>query len=248
MYQKIGLKMATSYSPNFNLPKRSKKRIKFIIIHYTGMKKEFDSIKRLQDPKSKVSSHYLIKKNGDLISLVPDLYEAWHAGVSSWKNYKSLNKNSIGIEITNPGHQYGYRNFSSKQIFSLKKLLNFLMKRYKIKKYCILGHSDISPGRKKDPGEKFPWETLAKNKLAFWHNLNQKKIKKFRNENLSTNIEKNIFLKNLNKIGYNDIKGLKFHINLRYLTMAFQRRFRQSLVNGKIDKECLLISKNLLKL
>ena len=210
------------------------------------MKKEFDSIKRLQDPKSKVSSHYLIKKNGDLISLVPDLYEAWHAGVSSWKNYKSLNKNSIGIEITNPGHQYGYRNFSSKQIFSLKKLLNFLMKRYKIKKYCILGHSDISPGRKKDPGEKFPWETLAKNKLAFWHNLNQKKIKKFRNENLSTNIEKNIFLKNLNKIGYNDIKGLKFHINLRYLTMAFQRRFRQSLVNGKIDKECLLISKNLL--
>ena len=120
------------------------------------------------------------------------------------------------------------------------------MKRYKIKKYCILGHSDISPGRKKDPGEKFPWETLAKNKLAFWHNLNQKKIKKFRNENLSTNIEKNIFLKNLNKIGYNDIKGLKFHINLRYLTMAFQRRFRQSLVNGKIDKECLLISKNLL--
>ena len=246
MYQKIGLKMATSYSPNFNLPKRSKKRIKFIIIHYTGMKKEFDSIRRLQDPKSKVSSHYLIKKNGDLISLVPDLYEAWHAGVSSWKNYKSLNKNSIGIEITNPGHQYGYRNFSSKQIFSLKKLLNFLMKRYKIKKYCILGHSDISPGRKKDPGEKFPWETLAKNKLAFWHNLNQKKIKKFRNENLSTNIEKNIFLKNLNKIGYNDIKGLKFHRNSRYLTMAFQRRFRQSLVNGKIDKECLLISKNLL--
>ena len=246
MYQKIGLKVATSYSPNFNLPKRLKKRIKFIIIHYTGMKKETLAIQRLQDPKSKVSSHYLIKKNGDMISLVPDLYEAWHAGVSSWKNYKSLNKNSIGIEITNPGHQYGYRNFSSKQIFSLKKLLNFLMKRYKIKKYCILGHSDISPGRKKDPGEKFPWETLAKNKLAFWHNLNQKKIKKFRNENLSTNVEKNIFLKNLNKIGYNDIKGLKFHRNSRYLTMAFQRRFRQSLVNGKIDKECLLISKNLL--
>ena len=246
MYQKIGLKMATSYSPNFNLPKRSKKRIKFIIIHYTGMKKEFDSIKRLQDPKSKVSTHYLIKKNGAMISLVPDLYEAWHAGASSWKNYKSLNKNSIGIEITNPGHQYGYRNFSSKQIFSLQKLLNFLMKRYKIKKYCILGHSDISPGRKKDPGEKFPWETLAKNKLAFWHNLNQKKIKKFRNKNLSTNVEKNIFLKNLNKIGYNDIKGLKFHRNSKYLTMAFQRRFRQSLVNGEIDKECLLISKNLL--
>ena len=110
-------------SPNFSLPKRPKKRIKFIIIHYTGMKKELDSIKKLQSPGSKVSSHYLIKKNGEILILVPDLYEAWHAGLSNWKNYKYLNKNSIGIEITNPGHQYGYKNFSKKQIFSLKKLL-----------------------------------------------------------------------------------------------------------------------------
>ena len=247
MHQKIGLKVATSYSPNFNLSKRLKNKIKFIIIHYTGMKRETDAIQRLQDPKSKVSSHYLIKANGDVLSLVPDLYEAWHAGVSNWKYFKSLNKNSIGIEITNPGHKYGYRNFSSKQIFSLKKLLNFLMKRYRIKKYCILGHSDISPGRKKDPGEKFPWETLAKNKLAFWHNLDQKKIKNFRNKNISTIIEKSIFLKNLHKIGYNNIKGFEFHKNSKYLTMAFQRRFRQSLVNGNIDKECLLISKYLSK-
>mgnify|MGYP001399813399 CR=1 FL=1 len=246
MYRKIGLKMATTYSPNFSLPKRPKKRIKFIIIHYTGMRKETDAITRLQDPKSKVSSHYFIKRNGEILNLVPDLYEAWHAGISSWKNFKHLNKSSIGVEISNPGHQHGYKNFSSKQILSLKKLLNNLVKKYEIRNKFILGHSDISPSRKKDPGEKFPWETLAKNKLAFWHNLNQKKIKKFRNENLSTNVEKNIFLKNLNKIGYNDIKGLKFHRNSKYLTMAFQRRFRQSLVNGKIDKECLLISKNLL--
>ena len=175
MFQKKGLKMATSYSPNFNLPKRVKNRIKFIIIHYTGMKKESAAIKRLQDPKSKVSSHYLIKRNGEIINLVPDLFEAWHAGASSWKHFKSLNKNSIGIEITNPGHQHGYIRFSKKQIFSLQKLLNILVKRYKIKKKYILGHSDISPGRKKDPGEKFPWEMLAKNKLSFWHNLDQKK-------------------------------------------------------------------------
>ena len=246
MYLKMGLKVATSYSHNFNLPKRLKKRIKFIIIHYTGMKKESDAIKRLQDPRSKVSSHYLIKNSGEIINLIPDLYEAWHAGVSSWKHFKYLNKDSIGIEITNPGHQYGYRNFSSKQIFSLKKLLSFLIKKYKIKKKCILGHSDISPGRKKDPGEKFPWKLLARNKLAFWHNLNEKKIKKFRNENLLMNFEQNIFLKNLNKIGYNNIKGFKYIKNSKYLTMAFQRRFRQNLVNGKIDKECLLISKNLL--
>ena len=246
MYQKIGLKMTTSYSPNFNTPKRVKNRMKFIIIHYTGMKKEFAAIKRLQDPKSKVSSHYLIKRNGEIINLVPDLFEAWHAGVSSWKHFKSLNKNSIGIEITNPGHQHGYKRFSKKQIFSLQKLLNILIKKYKIKKKYILGHSDISPGRKKDPGEKFPWEMLAKNKLSFWHNLDQNKIKKFREKNLTNSIDENLFLKNLHKIGYNDVKKFKSHKNTKYLTLAFQRRFRQSLVNGKIDKECLLISKNLL--
>ena len=246
MYQKIGLKMAENYSPNFSLPKRPKKRIKFIIIHYTGMKKESHAIKRLQNPKSKVSSHYLIKNNGEILKLVPDLYEAWHAGVSTWKRFKSLNQNSIGIEITNPGHQHGYKNFSSKQIFSLKKLLNFLIKKFKINKKCILGHSDVSPGRKKDPGEKFPWEMLAKNKIGFWHNLNKKKIKKLRNKKFLTSIEENMFLKNLYKIGFNDVEGVKSHQNLKFLTLAFQRRFRQSLVNGKLDKECLLISKNLL--
>ena len=204
------------------------------------------AIKRLQDPKSKVSSHYLIKRNGEIINLVPDLFEAWHAGVSSWKNFKSLNKNSIGIEITNPGHQHGYKKFPKKQIFSLQKLLNILVKKFKIKKKYILGHSDISPGRKKDPGEKFPWEILAKNKLSFWHNLDQKKIKKFREKKINIRIDENLFLKNLYKIGYNDVKKFKSHKNIKYLTLAFQRRFRQSLVNGKIDKECLLISKNLL--
>ncbi len=245
MYQKIGLKMAESYSPNFSFPKRPKKRIKFIIIHYTGMKKESAAIKRLQNPKSKVSSHYLIKNNGQILRLVPDLYEAWHAGVSTWKSLKSLNHNSIGIEMSNPGHQHGYKNFSSRQIFSLKKLLNFLIKQYRVKKRCILGHSDISPGRKKDPGEKFPWEMLAKNKIGFWHKLDQKKIKKFRDKNFLTAIEENIFLNNLYKIGYNNIKGFKSNKNIKYLTLSFQRRFRQSLVNGRIDKECLLISKNL---
>tara|TARA_B100000886_G_scaffold272586_1_gene196516 strand:- start:169 stop:912 length:744 start_codon:yes stop_codon:yes gene_type:complete len=245
MHQKIGLKMATSYSPNFNLPKRLKNKIKFIIIHYTGMKRESTAIKRLQDPKSKVSSHYLIKNNGQIINLVPDLYEAWHAGTSSWKNFVSLNKNSLGIEITNPGHYHGYKNFSSKQIFSLEKLLNLLIKKYKIKKEYVLGHSDISPDRKKDPGEKFPWEIFAKKKLVFWHNLDQKKIKKFRDKGLVTKTDKNLFLKNLHKIGYNDVKKFKSSKNLKYLTLAFQRRFRQSLINGRIDKECLLISKNL---
>ncbi len=233
------------YSPNFSLPKRPKKKIKFIIIHYTGMKKESDSINRLQNPRSKVSSHYLIKKNGEILTLVPDLYEAWHAGLSNWKNYKYLNKNSIGIEITNPGHQHGYKSFSRKQIFSLKKLLISLIKKFKIKKKYILGHSDISPDRKKDPGEKFPWQKLANNGLVWFHNLDSNKIKKFRKVKIFTKFEENIFLKNLYKIGYKKIEGLKLSKNVEYLTKAFQRRFRQELVDGKIDQECLIISKNL---
>tara|TARA_Y100000816_G_scaffold261897_1_gene219236 strand:+ start:1850 stop:2578 length:729 start_codon:yes stop_codon:yes gene_type:complete len=234
-----------NYSPNFSLPKRPKKRIKFIIIHYTGMKKELDSIKRLQDPKFKVSSHYLIKRNGEILILVPEFYVAWHAGLSNWKNYRRLNKNSIGIELTNPGHQHGYKNFSKKQIFSLRKLLKYLIKNFKIEKKSILGHSDISPDRKKDPGEKFPWRNLAKNGLVWSHNLDLKKIKKLRKIKLFSKSEKDIFIKNLYKIGYKKIKGLKSEKNSEYLTKAFQRRFRQDLVDGKIDQECLKISKNL---
>ena len=202
-----------NYSPNFSLPKRPKKRIKFIIIHYTGMKKELVSIKRLQDPKFKVSSHYLIKRNGEILILVPEFYVAWHAGLSNWKNYRRLNKNSIGIELTNPGHQHGYKNFSKKQIFSLRKLLKYLIKNFKIEKKSILGHSDISPDRKKDPGEKFPWRNLAKNGLVWNHNLDLKKIKKLRKIKLFSKFEKDIFIKNLYKIGYKKIKGFKSEKN-----------------------------------
>ena len=98
-----------NYSPNFQLKKRKLKEIKFIIFHYTGMKKENQAITKLTDSKSKVSSHYLIKNNGEILNLVPDLYVAWHAGVSSWGKYKSINKYSIGIEICNPGHEYSYK-------------------------------------------------------------------------------------------------------------------------------------------
>ena len=245
MYRKIGIKLTTNYSYNFSIPKRSKKRIKFIIIHYTGMKAESTAIKRLQDPKSKVSSHYYVKKNGNLLNLVPDLYEAWHAGKSRWKNFKSLNKNSIGIEITNPGHENGYKSFTSKQINSLKKLLKYLIKKYRINHKHVLGHSDISPDRKQDPGEKFPWRELAQNKLAWWHNLDLKKIKKFRKIRLSSKKDEKSFTKNLYKIGYMKISQKRSKKD-RLIIKAFQRRFRQDLVNGLIDKECFLISKNLI--
>ena len=204
----MGLNLTRKYSINFSLPRRSKKQIKFLIIHYTGMRKESEAIKRLCDPKAKVSSHYFISNKGSIINLVPDLYEAWHAGESSWKDYKSLNKYSIGIEINNPGHEYGYKKFSKKQIFSLLKLLKYLKKKYNIKKTNILGHSDISPDRKKDPGEKFPWHYLAKKNLSIWHKLNEKKIKTFRNINLKDNEIKKFF-NNLDKIGYSKVNEIK---------------------------------------
>ena len=244
----MALKTIFNYSPNFNPKKRKSKQIKFIIFHYTGMKRELEAINKLTNIQSEVSSHYLIKTNGNIITLVPDLYVAWHAGKSSWKSYKSLNQNSIGIEITNPGHEFGYKKFSKKQISSLLKLSKFLIKRYKINSKNILGHSDIAPQRKKDPGEKFLWEYLSKNKIGLWHTLKNQELTK--NRNLKINkLEENFFFNNLFKIGYSK-KKQKDTSNDRFLrdvTKAFQRRFRQKLVNGKIDRECLLISKNLLK-
>ena len=240
------LKTSKNYSPNFSLPKRPHNKIKFVIIHYTGMKKESLAIKRLCNPVTKVSSHYFLKKNGSILELVPDLYEAWHAGKSSWKKYSSLNKYSIGIEIQNSGHDNSYENFSSKQIISLKSLLKYLVKTYKIDKKNILGHSDIAPNRKKDPGEKFPWKDLSKIKLSKWHNLDEKKLKKTRLIKLTINEQKE-FLKNLLKIGYKKMASSNFKNEKKLLFKAFQRRYRQSLINGLPDQECLLISKNLLK-
>ena len=136
----MALKTISYYSPNFNSKKRTYKKIKFIIIHYTGMKKESEAINRLSNIQSEVGCHYFIKNNGDIVTLVPDLYVAWHAGKSLWKNYKSLNKNSIGIEISNPGHQHKYKKFSNKQISSLLRLSKFLIKKYNINLVNILGH------------------------------------------------------------------------------------------------------------
>lgn len=244
---KIPLKILINYSPNFTTYRRNKKNIKYLIFHYTGMNSESKAINRLTDDRSKVSCHYFIKKNGIIILMVPEAHEAWHAGKSNWKKFKSLNKYSIGIEINNPGHRNGYTNFSKTQISSLVKLLRFLIKEYKIDIVNILGHSDISPERKKDPGEKFPWSQLAKKKLCFWHTLNEKKIKRFRNKKLTTSESEN-FIKNLNDIGYPKKITQKNNKNKNYLVKAFQRRYRQNLINGKMDQECLLISENLLNL
>ena len=242
------LKIFSNYSPSFDPIKRQKTQIKFLIFHYTGMKKESDAINKLTNFKSDVSCHYFIKNNGETFVMVPDLYVAWHAGKSRWKHYKSLNKYSIGIEINNPGHDYNYKKFSKKQIQSLIKLSTILIKKYKINSKNILGHSDVAPERKKDPGEKFPWKELSKQGIGLWHSLSIQSLKKNRKIELDK-VGKKMFFNNLSKIGY-IIKKTKNSRNRKfynYIVKAFQRRFRQELVNGKLDKECLIISNNLAK-
>ena len=170
----MAIKTRLIYSPNFNPKRRNFNQIKFIIFHYTGMKRESDAINKLTKIQSEVSCHYLIKNDGEIIELVPDLYIAWHAGKSSWKSFEFLNKNSIGIEISNPGHAYNYKKFSRKQISSLLRLSKFLIKKYKISHKNILGHSDIAPVRKKDPGEKFPWKRLNQKKIGIWYKIPRK--------------------------------------------------------------------------
>ena len=228
------------YSPNFDIKKRKPKSIEFIILHYTGMKKEKDALERLTNQNSKVSCHYFITYSGEIINLVPDLYTSWHAGRSAWKKKKSLNSKSLGIEISNPGHTFKYANFKKKQIKSLFLLVSRLKKKYKIRNKHILGHSDIAPDRKKDPGEKFPWKLMKKKNMSIWHDLNEDMLKSLRNQKCN-NYELFKFLNNLKKIGYQAKSKIK-------VAKAFQRRFRQEQISGKIDKECLLISNSLIKL
>ena len=244
----MALKTILNYSPNFNPKKRISKEIKFIIFHYTGMKKESEAINRLTNIQSEVSCHYLIKKNGEIITIVPDLYIAWHAGKSFWGSYKSLNKNSIGIEITNPGHEFNYRKFSKRQIISLLKLSKFLLKKYDIKQKNILGHSDVASERKKDPGEKFPWKYLSQKKVGLWHTIKKQILLKNRKIK-TTKVEKKLFINNLFKMGYSKrfSRDMSKDKHLNNITKAFQRRYRQNLVDSKIDQECFLISQNLMK-
>ena len=244
----MALKTTLNYSPNFNSKKRTSKQIKFIIFHYTGMKKESGALNKLTNIQSEVSSHYLIKNSGKIVKLVPNLYIAWHAGKSSWRGFKSLNKNSIGIEITNPGHRFNYKKFSKKQISSLLKLTKFLIKIYKISHKNILGHSDISPERKKDPGEKFPWEYFSKNGVGLWHTVKKQELIKNRKIKI-TKIERKLFFNSVFRMGYPKrfIKVSSKERYLNYIIKAFQRRYRQALINGKIDRECLLISQNVMK-
>ena len=238
------MKINILQSPNYSIKSRPKKKIKFIVIHYTGMQSVRACIKRLTNSKSKVSTHYLIDRKGEITKMVDEKNTAWHAGRSKWKNFTNLNAHSIGIELINKGHQFGYENFSKKQISKLILLCKFLIKKYKIKKHNILGHSDIAPLRKKDPGEKFPWHFLSKKKIGYWHNVNKKKAIK---QNLDKKDLRKFFFDNLYQIGYRYFDKKKLSKGDLKVVKVFQKRFRQNKVDGRIDQETYQISHYLAK-
>ena len=200
------------------------------------MQSEIESLKRLKNVKSQVSCHYFIRRNGEVIQMVEDLRVAWHAGKSKWKNFNNLNRNSIGIELANKGHKFGYQNFSYSQVKSLINLSKTLKKKYRIKKENFLGHSDIAPLRKIDPGEKFPWKKLSRHKLGIWFNKKDKFYTFQNNKKLSK-----IFFDNLHKIGYRYIKNEKLNKRKKLVT-SFQQHFLPNNVSGKIDLKTYKIS------
>ena len=201
-----------------------------VVLHYTGMVDAASAIARLTDPDARVSSHYLIAEDGQVLRLVDEDKRAWHAGKSHWRQIDDVNSASIGIEIVNPGHEFGYQPFPDAQIDALIPLLSDIVTRYGITRGNIVGHSDIAPARKQDPRELFPWRRLAKLRLALprpTRNL------------IDPGWTDSGFLLALERFGYDVTDQLA-------AVVAFQRRFRPELHYGTIDGECRAILLGLL--
>lgn len=216
------MKIIEAPSPNYDersLP------ITMIVLHYTGMQDGESAIARLRDPAAKVSSHYVVAEDGTVLRLVDDGKRAWHAGASHWRDVDDVNSASIGIEIVNPGHEFGYRPFPDEQIDAVIRLVHDIKDRYEITRGNIVGHSDVAPARKRDPGELFPWGKLARLRLALPRPT----------QNLMDPMwSESGFLIALERFGY-DVADPMAAI------MAFQRRFRPELLDGEIDAECRMI-------
>ena len=236
------MKFKLNLSPNFSNKIRAKTQIKYIVFHYTGMQSRIESINRLTDIKSKVSCHYYVGRTGEILQMVKDNRIAWHAGKCKWNNLKDLNDKSIGIEIENKGHKFGYQNFTSKQIKSLIFLCKILKKKFSIKKENFLGHSDIAPLRKIDPGEKFPWKKLSKFKIGNWYSEKNRSLKPIKSRDTYSQ-----FFRNLHNIGYRYCSAKIRRDSDKLVIKAFQRKFRPKNVDGKIDKKTLKISQLLTK-
>ena len=193
--------------------------VSMVVLHYTGMPTAAEAEARLVDPAAKVSAHYLIGEDGEVVRLVPEAKRAWHAGRSYWRGTTDINSASIGIELVNPGHEWGYREFPAAQMEALLPLLARIVKAHDIARTNVVGHSDIAPARKDDPGELFDWPLLARHRLA----LPVPEVAlgdPFDNEGA--------VLLALERFGYDITDG-------RAAVRAFQRRWRPALIDGEID-------------
>jgi N-acetylmuramoyl-L-alanine amidase len=209
-------------SPNFD---ERKQPISILVLHYTGMVDGPSAIERLCDLSSKVSCHYLVEEDGRILRMVPEEKRAWHAGQSYWRGHQDINSCSIGIEMVNPGHEFGYRPFPEAQIEALVPLVADIKERHGITRGNIVGHSDVAPTRKQDPGELFPWHQLARLRLA---------LPRPTKNLLDPNWTDSGFLLALERFGYDVSDRLA-------AVVGFQRRFRPELIDGEIDGECRAI-------
>ena len=206
-------------SPNFDERDRP---ITMLVLHYTGMKDAASAIARLSDPEAKVSAHYLVAEDGQVLRMVDEDKRAWHAGRSFWRGIQDVNSASIGIEIVNPGHEFGYRPFPEPQVEALIRLVADIVERRRITRGNIVGHSDVAPTRRQDPGELFPWERLARLRLA---------LPRPTKNLMDPNWTDGGFLLALERFGY-DVANPKAAVS------AFQRRFRPEKIDGVVDGQC----------
>ncbi len=235
------MKIFQTPSPNFDertLP------ISMLVLHYTGMESGNAALARMCSEAGKVAAHYMVDEGGKISQLVNENYRAWHAGVSSWGGESNLNSISIGIEIVNGGHDYGLPDFPEAQIFAVIKLCQEILNRHNIPQMNIVGHSDIAPARKQDPGEKFPWEQLAKKSVGYWPtSITQDQRVLFESGERGRGIS--VVQSGLAYIGYGvEVTGV-LDEQTKLVMTALQRRYRPSLMNGDIDVQCLEIVTNL---
>ena len=212
--------------PSPNHDDRGGAPIDMLVLHYTGMPSAEAALSRLCDPAAKVSAHYTIDEDGTVYALVPDARRAWHAGHSFWAGLRSVNACSIGIELVNPGHEFGYRVFPQSQIAALKNLCRDILARHPIPAARVLGHSDIAPARKEDPGELFPWAELAADGIGLWPQISSGECG----------------ADGLARFGYDP------DVPLDKIVTAFQRHFRPQNLNGIWDGECARLLAGLLAL
>ena len=204
-----------------------------IVLHYTGMQFSHDALARLCDPKSRVSSHYLVQQGGSIIQMVPEVQRAWHAGVASWGKDTDINGRSIGIEIDNPGHEFGYPDFPKRQIAAVITLCRAIATRHIVRAENVLAHSDVAPNRKQDPGEKFPWAQLARSGVGLWVDPAKPGDKVL---GLGDDGDAVTELQNgLIEYGYAVEATGRFDAATQEIVIAFQRHFRPARVDGVVD-------------